>query len=108
MPSVLSNLIVIEKETTTKNAVGTPKETYEFYRECWADKVPKSGTTQYDTTGSLPFSTDDFIIRFDKEVNYKCRIIYNNNYYKIEHIDYIGRKQWMKLQLIVWDRAKSY
>lgn len=105
LSSLLNKSIVIEKETTTTNDVGTPKETYVFLKETWADKVPKSGTTQYNENGQSPFSTDDFIIRYDDRVDYKCRIIYDNSYYKIEHIEKLGRNHWIKLQCIVWDRS---
>lgn len=104
----LDKQIVIEKETTTTNAVGTPQETYVFYRECYANLTVRSGGTQYNPNGQVPFSTDDFIIRYDKDVNYKCRIIYNNNYYKIEHIEELGRKKYLKIKTIVWERATNY
>jgi len=108
LPSLLNKQIVIEKEVTTTNSKGTPKETYEFFKEAWAQKVQNNAVTQYNELGQIPFSTDDFIIRFDEEINYKCRVIYNNNYYKIEGIDYIGRRHWMKLKCIVWERATQY
>jgi len=108
LASLLNKQLVIEKESTITNRVGTPKETYVFLKETWAQKVQNTAVTQYDPQGQIPFSTDDFIIRYDEEINYKCRIIYNNNYYKIEGIDYIGRRQWMKLKCIVWERATQY
>ncbi len=108
LASLLDKQLVIEKEVTTTNRVGTPKETYEFFKETWAQKVQNKATTQYDANGQVPFSTDDFIIRFDEEINYKCRVIYQNNYYKIEGIDYIGRRHWMKLKCVVWERSTQY
>jgi len=104
----LDKQIVIEKETTTTNRVGTPEETYEFLKEAWAEKFQNNSTTQYAPEGMVPFSADVFIIRYDEDINYKCRLIWNNNYYKIEGIDYIGRKHWIKLKCIVWERATQY
>ena len=106
--SVLNKQITIEKEATSTNRVGTPKETYTFFKQAWAQKVNKGVNTRYGAEGENPFSTDDFIIRFDEEINYKCRVIYNNNYYKIEGIEFIGRRHWMKLKCIVWERATQY
>lgn len=106
--SLLSKIITIEKESTATNRVGTPMETYVFLKQCRANKIPKSGTTQYNEYGQLPFSTDDFVIRYDDRIDYKCRLIYNNNYYKIEHIEEIGRKHWLKIQCIVWEKSNQY
>jgi len=108
LASLLNKQLVIEIEATTTNRVGTPTETYEFLKETWAQKVQNNATTQYDPIGQVPFSGETFIIRFDEEINYKCRVIYNNNYYKIEGIDFIGRRHWMKLKCIVWERATQY
>ena len=105
IPSALNKLITVEKETTTTNAVGTPEETYVFLKQCYASKLTKSGSTQYDAHGELPFSVDEFTVRYDKRVDYKCRLIYNNNYYKIEHIEEVGRKHFLRLDCIVWDYA---
>jgi len=104
----LDKQLVIEKETTATNRVGTPEETYEFYKEAWAQKVMTTATTQYAPQGQIPFSGDDFILRFDEDIDYKCRVIYNNNYYKIEGIEFIGRRHYMKLETIVWERANQY
>lgn len=108
IPSELNKQIVIEKESTTTNRVGTPKEAYVFVKECFAQITTLSGTSQYDVVGTSPFTVSTFVIRYDERVDYKCRIIYNNNYYKIEHLDLVGRKHWMKLSCIDWDRATSY
>ena len=71
IPSELNKQIVIEKEKTTTNRVGTPKETYVFHKECFAQIKTLSGTTQYDVTGSLPFTVSEFTIRYDENINYK-------------------------------------
>ena len=108
VPSSLKELIVIEKETTAKNRVGTPQETYAFLKETYADVFIQGGTTQYDTAGQLPFSQTVFTVRYDENIDYKCRLIYNNNYYKIESIQEMGRKHWIRLRCIVWERSTSY
>ena len=108
LASILNKLITIEKESTSTNAVGTPEETYVFYKQAYANKIPASGDKQYNNIGEIVFTTDSFIVRYDKGINYKCRLIYNNNYYKIEHIEELGRRQWLKLKVIVWERSQVY
>ena len=101
-------LITIERESTAKNRVGTQTETYTFLKQKYADLYVAGGTSQYGQEGTLPFSADIFVIRYDADVDYKCRIIYNNNYYKIEHIEEVGRKQFMRIKTVVWERATIY
>jgi len=108
LASLLNKQIVIEKETTTVNRTGTPEKSYVFLKETWAQKLDNIASTRYEQEGQLAFSLEYFIIRFDEEINYKCRVIYNNNYYKIEGIDFIERRHWMKLKCIVWERATQY
>lgn len=108
LPYKLNKQIVIEKETSVKNAVGTIKEEYSFFKEVYADVFISSGSAQYAPEGTVPFTNVFMTVRYDKELDYKCRIVYNNNYYKIEHIEEIGRRHWMKLKVIVWDRSTNY
>jgi len=100
--STLNKNIIIEKEGTTKNAVGTPIETYAFLKESYAGVWLRAGATEY-TDGALPYSNVEFIIRYDERVNYKCRILYENQYYKINHIYVVNRKDWMRIQAVVWE-----
>lgn len=101
----LNRLITIERESTTTNRVGTPQETYVFLKEAWANVFVASGNTQYGSEGQLPFSQNIFTVRYDDKIDYKCRIIYNNNYYKIEHIEEVERKHWLQIRTVVWERA---
>lgn len=100
--SKLDKHITIEKETTTKNALGTPTESYSFLKETWAGVWLKAGNTEF-TDGALPYSNVEFIIRYDENVNYKCRIQYENQYYRINHIYVKGRNDWMRIQARVWE-----
>jgi len=101
--STLDKSITIDKETTSTNTLGTPVETYYFLKETYAGVWLKSGSTDYSTDGALPYSYVEFIIRYDERVNYKCRIQYENQYYRINHIYVVGRKDWMRIQAVVWE-----
>ena len=102
---ILDKRIIIEKETTTKNAVGTPTETYVFHKDTYANVKDLVGNTNYTTEGALPFSVTDFVIRYDDTINYKCRIQYEDQYYLIKHISYEGRKHWIRMKAIVWEES---
>jgi len=105
--STLNKHIIIEKETTSKNALGTPTEEYAFLKEAYAGVWLKSGSTDYSGEGAIPYSYVEFIIRYDDRVNYKCRIEYENQYYKINHIYVVGRQDWMRIQAVVWEDADN-
>lgn len=103
----LNKIIEIEKETTSVNEVGTPSESYEWMKNTYADVRVRTGATEYSEHGALPFTRVDFTIRYDSDVNYKCRIRYDNQYYSIDHIESIGRNQWMKIRTLVWESELS-
>ena len=100
---MLDTAIIIEKETTSTNDVGTPTETYEFLKETYAATRLMAGNTDYDELGRLPFSAIEFTVRYDSRINYKCRILYEDEYYAIKHVYVPGRKDWMKLVTIVFE-----
>jgi head-tail adaptor len=101
--STLNKSIIIDKETTSKNSLRTPKETYSFLKEAYAGVWLKSGSTDYTQDGALPYTYVEFIIRYDERVDYKCRITYENQYYRINHIYVVGRKDWMRIQGVVFE-----
>lgn len=105
--SSLNKRIIIEKETTAKNALGTPTETYSTLKETAANVIVRSGTTEFGSEGALPFTRVEFLIRYDSRVNYKCRILYESQYYSIDHIEMIGRKHLQKIRCIVWEGETS-
>lgn len=101
--SDLDKQIIVQKEVTTKNAIGTPTESYEFLKETMANIKVSSGDTEYGDQGALPYTRIDFIVRYDERYNYKCRIKYGDQLYEFQHIEHLGRKHWMKIRTIVWE-----
>jgi SPP1 family predicted phage head-tail adaptor len=99
---LLDRFITIEKETTSVNEVGTPIETYAKLKDCYSTIKYTSGGTSYNE-GAQAFTDIDFSIRYDSNVNFKCRILFDSEYYKIMYIEKIGRKDGMRLKCIKWD-----
>jgi head-tail adaptor len=102
LSGLLDKYITIEKETTTINAVGTPIETYAKLKDTFATIKYTAGRTDFEE-GEMPNTDVDFSIRWDTNVNYKCRIVYNSEYFKILHIELIGRKDGMRIKCIQYD-----
>ena len=74
--STLNRKIIFEKETTSKNAVGTPIETYVEYKNKYANVYVSGGSTEFGENSALPQTNIDFTIRYDSDITYKCRIKY--------------------------------
>jgi SPP1 family predicted phage head-tail adaptor len=100
--AILNRLIRIDIESTSVNSVGTPEETYTLLKECFATIKYNTGATQYNE-GAQAYSDIDFSIRWDSRINYKCRITYENVNYKILAIEYIGRKDGIRLKCIKFE-----
>jgi SPP1 family predicted phage head-tail adaptor len=98
----MDRLITIEIETTSTNAVGTPVETYAVLKNTYASVKYTTGGTQFNE-GAQPFTDTDFSIRYDVRINYKCRVLYDTEYFKIIHIEKIGRKDGLRLKCIKFD-----
>ena len=102
--------ITIQKETTTVNSLGQPAKTYDFLKDSYAKADFRGGDTQY-TDGALPFSSVDFIIRYDPDMtsdrtrqgNYKRRIQWGGQDYQIKHIFTEERNAYMRIKCIVWE-----
>lgn len=101
--ATLNKRIIIEKEVKDNTPGDTPKPVWQFMKNSWANIRLLSGATQYTEDGALPFSTTEIIVRYDEKINYNTRIKYDNQYYKINHIHVVNRKDWMRLMCIVWE-----
>lgn len=97
----LNRWITIEKSTRTKDAtIGNPRDTYAALYSTWAGVSYGAGSFNKDNVGSNVLVDAAFTIRYDPLVNYKCRILYNDQYYKIDHIEIIGRDEGMRIKTI--------
>lgn len=88
--------VVIEKNQKNINSVGTTTFEWNFLKEKFAGVDYRGGGMISSTFYGERVSTNcTFTIRYDEDVDYSCRIIYNNSIYQIEHIEIVGRKEAM-------------
>lgn len=102
---LLDKWIRLEIQTdpaNTKNNLGTPKVTYEFLKDTKAGVQFVGGTSQKDDKGENAVIDAIFTIRYDERVNYKCRVYYLGQYYSIQYIEPIGRKEGIRLKTIMF------
>lgn len=99
----MDKFIRIEVETTSINDVGTPYEEYTFLRNVYASiKYPKSGT-DFDEAAH-PFTYTEFTIRWMSDLDsYKNKVKWEGEYYKISHIEKIGRNEGLRYKCVLWD-----
>ena len=102
--SLLNRNIIIEKETTSNNELGTPVETYSFLKSTKAFMRVLTGGTKYNQSEAEAYTYVEFTIRYDATVNYKCRILYEEQYYKVNHIQEKERRRFQTIRCVVWEK----
>jgi len=95
--------ITIQKRTKGQSTIGTPTS-------AWTDLISKFAHVSYkggnmDTANDAIRARTDatFTIRYDSQIDYNCRILYEADKYSIRHIEVVGRKEQMKLQCIQFE-----
>jgi len=101
--SDLDKEIKVYLEVTTTNEVGTPTETYSHSFTTWSNVKYVSGGTEYSGYGALPYSKTIFTIRYNSDLNYKCKVEYEDQWYEIQHIKNIARKGFQEIETTVWE-----
>jgi len=96
----------LEKFTNTAEEGYAEDKQWCFLKETWADMYVRSGGSQYAEDGQQAFTRVEFLFRYDEDITYECRIIYENQYYYINHIEPVDRKHWMKIISVNWEDKK--
>jgi head-tail adaptor len=99
---LLDRYIRIEVGTPGKNDLGTPIEVYNLLYETWSGVQFVGGRSAQDSHGENIVSDAIFTVRYDERINYKCRVYYEKQYYKITHIETMGRKEGLRLKTIMF------
>jgi head-tail adaptor len=100
----LRDPIEIWKYDVADNSGGTPIENLLFYRKKYANTKNLGGTIENTGLGNLPYANYIFTIRYDENVDYHCQIKFEDVFYKIRHIEVLGREDWMKIEAIVYNQ----
>ena len=103
LSSLLNRQITIEVETTANNDLGTPVETYTTLKNTFATVSYKTGSTEFTDDYAIASTSTTFTIRYDSRVNYKCRIKFGGYYYKILHIETMGRNEGFRIKTIKFE-----
>ena len=97
----LDRKIRIDRKVKTMNAVGTPTYAYSFFKNKFATVDYRGGRTNTGEYSERVQTDATFTIRYDSEVNYKCRIVFGGSVYKIDHIEIIGRNEGQRIRCVM-------
>ena len=86
LASLLNKRIKVEIKDTSINSLGTPIDVYSDLKYSWGEEKQLSGDSQFTEDGILVFSTAEVTLRYDPSIDYKCRLYYDIQYHKINHI----------------------
>lgn len=72
----LKTRVEVWKHYKTKNAAGTPNNNnFQFYKYTYASiKITSGDSPTADTTGQLPTTYVNIILRYDPQIDYDCEI----------------------------------
>lgn len=100
----LKKKVEIWRYNRSVNAGGTPIEQFEFFKHCYAGMRTLSGALTNDPApGTVSEVSVEFVIRYDKDIDYNCEIRYKVSRYKIKYIDEIIENGWMKIRTTVYN-----
>lgn len=97
---LLNKRILLQEKTSSRNAMGTPEDNWVDYRYTWAGVKYTGGGTDFEELGEIASTQTEFIIRYNPDIDYYFKIIYNNQKYKILHIEVTGNNEGLRLKTI--------
>jgi SPP1 family predicted phage head-tail adaptor len=94
----LSQKISIQKKTTGRSAAGHPKDSWSNIDSVYAKMEHINAASTFDNESETYTDIVDWTIRTNDKINYGCRIIHNDQEFKILSIQpindnyFIGKK----------------
>lgn len=103
--SILDKKIEFWKKEYIKDSYGVPKETETKVAEIWANMYVRGGNLSNTEHSTYPSHNVEWKMRYINNIDYTLYIKHNNNRYKIEFIEELGRKQGLRIEtsVIKWN-----
>ena len=95
--AAFSKRITIEKSVNGSTTTGKPIKSFQKIKDTFANVYIAGGATQYNDQYDNVKTTVTFTIRYDSNVDYDCRIVYNSRNYNIQFIEDIDVKRYLKI-----------
>lgn len=99
----MDKYIRVEVGTSSENDVGTPAKNYVLLRYIYMSVFYGRSGTDFDEAAH-PFTYTEFTGRWMSDLDsYNNRFKFEDEYYKILHIEKIGRHEGLRFKCILWD-----
>lgn len=100
----LRNRVAIYKYDRSNNAAGTPIEQWLFYKYTYASIRVLSGSLVTDPApGTVAEASIEIIVRYDRLIDYNCKIVYLNNSYRINYIEQLVKDGFLRLNCTLYN-----
>jgi len=100
----LQKRVAIYKYDRSVNAAGTPIETFKLYKYTYAEIRVLSGSLQIDPApGTVAGTMVEILLRHDPLIDYNCKIVYLSNSYRINYIEEIVEKGFLRLRCSLYN-----
>lgn len=93
----LDRRIIIQEDTPTQDTYGDETSTWSTFATVWANVKSKSGKEYFNSDQVVAERSRIFKIRYLPGVNEQMRISYDSNFYDIQTVSEIGRKEGMEI-----------
>jgi SPP1 family predicted phage head-tail adaptor len=92
---LLDRLVTVESKSEAVDAYGQPVLTWSTFIQVRANVVQKDGLEQTSDSNRSTKRMVNFRIRYKSTITNEMRILWESNYYKIEDIKELGRREGM-------------
>lgn len=103
---ILTERILIEEYTNVAETGLAEDPSWVFLKNANANITYKTGGTQYLEEGPAAFDRIDIVIYYDDDIDLenptKYRVIYNNQKFRINHIQQVGKRIYLRLAAVVF------
>ena len=94
---MLDRLITIQSKSEAVDAYGQPILTWSTFIQVRSNVVQKDGVEQTSDNNRSTKRMINFTVRYKSTITNEMRVLWENNYYKIEDIKELGRREGMLL-----------
>jgi len=95
----------VEKYTNTAAVGYAETKEWTFLKWSWSNISFKGGGMTFFEEGKNAFSRVVLTLRYDVDITYDCRFLYDNQYYYVYHIEDVDRKKYMRITSTNWEEA---
>lgn len=94
----LDRRIIIQSKVEVKNSYGEKTLTWSNFATVWSDPVQSDGKEQTDNNNRSTERMVIFRVRYKDTITNDMRIVWESDYYKIEDIKEVGRREGMLIR----------